>query len=147
MKEVTKTVWYADDGTMFDSLEACGAHELEVAKETKSLKFYRVWYAPELTEGRGMQRSRWFVLRDSTYNCSHEALIRNFMGKEITLWYGNSPHHEYTIHLLTHDVYAAHAPSSKEAPVLLQWDNNKCKTVIADTAKLSPTLQKILLVN
>jgi hypothetical protein len=53
MKEVTRTIYEADDGTIFDSAEACKSHEAAAVERERRTTYWRVTHGPDLTEGRG----------------------------------------------------------------------------------------------
>lgn len=53
MREETKIVYYADDGSMFEDRALCEAYEAEVQKKAKQTSYWVVHYNPDLTEGRG----------------------------------------------------------------------------------------------
>jgi hypothetical protein len=51
MKEIKKTVYVTDDGKEFTNRKEAELHETK----TKDVKYFLVSYAPDLTEGRGLQ--------------------------------------------------------------------------------------------
>jgi hypothetical protein len=53
MKQVTRTVFEADDGTIFDTEAECRRHEDAVAERAKRTTYWCVIHNPDLTEGRG----------------------------------------------------------------------------------------------
>lgn len=53
MREETKTVYYADDGKVFESKTACEVYEADLLKRAQQTSYWVVYYNSDLTEGRG----------------------------------------------------------------------------------------------
>ena len=53
MKEKTKTVYFADDGKLFEHKAECEEYEAEIRKVEAKTTYWLVICNPDLTEGRG----------------------------------------------------------------------------------------------
>lgn len=53
MKAETKTIYRADDGTVFESQEQCKKYEDEIKARESKTSYWKVIHSPDLTEGRG----------------------------------------------------------------------------------------------
>lgn len=53
MKPVTRTVYEAHDGTIFDSAAACQLYEKKAEERAKATTYWQIQCRPDCTEGRG----------------------------------------------------------------------------------------------
>lgn len=90
MKVEKRDVYVADDGKVFDTAEACQAHERAVAEQAKrldNLVVYRVNSSFDGTEGRGYYRTS-YIVTDASLEVVIEYCLDRF-GRPLSAWYGD----------------------------------------------------------
>lgn len=97
MRQVNQPVFISDDGREFTSEQDCKEWEAHYSKLKKNLAFFRVNHSPDLTEGRGMQRTTLFgVVADEGSGTSAETLLLHYLVENnkgvVTRWYCDAPH-------------------------------------------------------
>lgn len=97
MRQVNQPVFISDDGREFTSEQDCKEWEAHYSKLKKNLAFFRVNHSPDLTEGRGMQRTTLFgVVADEGSGTSAETLLLHYLVENnkgvVTRWYCEAPH-------------------------------------------------------
>ena len=97
MRQVNQPVFISDDGREFTSEQDCKEWEAHYSKLKKNLAFFRVNHSPDLTEGRGMQRTTLYgVVADEGSGTSAETLLLQHLFVQnkgaVTKWYCDAPH-------------------------------------------------------
>lgn len=90
MKTEKRDVFVADDGKVFETAEACQAHELavaELAKRIERLRVYSVSSNFDGTEGRGYH-ARTYIITDASYPVVLDYCFDRY-GKPLSGWYGD----------------------------------------------------------
>ena len=90
MKSETREVYVADDGKVFETIDACQAHEREIAANKKRIERLKVWLvssAFDSTEGRGYHRTT-YVITDAAMAVVIEYCLDRF-GRPLSGWYGD----------------------------------------------------------
>lgn len=110
MKAEKREVFISDDGKVFDTVDACQAHEREIAanaKRLENLKGYIVRSSFDATEGRGYYKTT-YILTDASFSVVLEYCLDRF-GRPLSAWYGNGFYEQWII-----------SPSDKSADELLK---------------------------
>lgn len=108
MKTETREVYISDDGQVFDSVEACQAHEQKTAADRhriQQLKVYVVVSAFDGTEGRGYHRTT-YILTDAEYAAVLQYCFDRF-GPPLQGWYGDGYYESW--HITEKDLSAGEA--------------------------------------
>lgn len=98
MKTEKREVFVADDGKVFDTAEACQAHEQTVssnAKRIEGLKVYKVISSFDSTEGRGYHQHT-YIITDASFAVVLEYCLDRF-GKPLSGWYGNGFYEQWVL--------------------------------------------------
>lgn len=98
MKAEKREVFISDDGKVFDTIEACQAHERELAANVKrldNLKGYIVRSSFDSTEGRGYHRTT-YILTDASFSVVLEYCLDRF-GRPLSGWYGDGFYEQWLI--------------------------------------------------
>ncbi|MEN5103830.1 hypothetical protein [Brucella anthropi] len=98
MKAEKREVFISDDGKVFDTVEACQAHEREIAANAKrldNLKGYIVRSSFDSTEGRGYHQTT-YILTDASYPVVLEYCLDRF-GRPLSGWYGDGYYERWLI--------------------------------------------------
>ena len=74
MKTETRTIYIANDGTVFPDKAPCEAHEKQIAETEKMTSYWHIFHSPDLTEGRGYFGSLYVKLI-----CHDSHLAENFL--------------------------------------------------------------------
>lgn len=99
MKTETREVFVADDGKVFDTIEACQKHEREVAANLKRIAGLKVWLVSssfDSTEGRGYHRTT-YIITDACLPVVIEYCLDRF-GKPLSGWYGDGFYEVWRLH-------------------------------------------------
>lgn len=99
MKTEKREVFISDDGKVFDTIDACQAHEREIAANSKrleNLKGYIVRSSFDATEGRGYHRTT-YILTDASFSVVMEYCLDRF-GRPLSAWYGDGYYETWLIH-------------------------------------------------
>lgn len=97
MRQVNQPVFISDNGREFTSEQDCKEWEAHYSELKKNLAFFSVSHSPDLTEGRGMQRTTLFgVLADEGSGTPSESLLLHYLVEHhkgvVTRWYCDAPH-------------------------------------------------------
>lgn len=90
MKSETREVYVADDGKVFETIDACQAHEREIAANKKRIERLKVWLVSSAfdgTEGRGYHRTT-YIITDAAMAVVIEYCLGRF-GRPLSGWYGD----------------------------------------------------------
>lgn len=85
-----REVYLSDDGKVFETVEACQAHEREIAanaRRVEGLKVYTVASSFDATEGRGYHRTT-YIITDASFSVVLEYCFDRF-GRPLAGWYGD----------------------------------------------------------
>lgn len=97
MRQVNQPVFISDDGREFTSEKDCKDWEEHYRKLKKNLAYFSVNHSPDLTEGRGMQRTTLYgVLADEGSGTPSQTLLLHYLFEAnkgaVTKWYCDAPH-------------------------------------------------------
>ncbi|MFD2235919.1 hypothetical protein [Aureimonas populi] len=98
MRSEKREVYVSDDGKVFDTVEACQAHERQTAanaKRIEGLKVYKVISSFDSTEGRGYHRHT-YIITDASFAVVLEYCLDRF-GKPLAAWYGDGFYEQWII--------------------------------------------------
>lgn len=99
MKSETREVYVSDDGKVFDTIEACQAHEREIAANKKRIERLKVWLvssAFDSTEGRGYHLTT-YIITDASMAVVVEYCLDRF-GRPLAGWYGDGFYETWLLH-------------------------------------------------
>ncbi len=99
MKAETREVYVAEDGKVFDTPEACQAHEAKLIQQKRALEALQVWIVTsgfDTTEGRGYHRTTYIVTGASLAEIIEYCLDR--FGKPLAGWYGDGHYEVWRLH-------------------------------------------------
>ncbi len=134
-EERTQRVFIADDGKEFlDELE-CRKYETEVLQRLRKMKFFRVMFCPDLTEGRGLQKAAVFAVdMDYSHGLAVEDWCERNLGSRIGWVQGCSPVTAWTLREIDHDGW--------DTPVSVKWGGQhfKPKRVLISASPV-PTIE------
>ncbi|WP_454751630.1 hypothetical protein [Cupriavidus necator] len=108
MEELTKTIYKAMDGKIFESKAACEKHEQVIAERAKRTTYWSVTHSPDLTEGRGFYGLTLVeCYGPETYNV--EMLMRDWcfriFGRPVAFVQGVSPMPAWSLHKIEAEVF------------------------------------------
>jgi hypothetical protein len=105
LKTESRTVYIADDDSIFETAAACEAHEAELLKRKhaiSNLKVWRVVHGFDETEGRGYF-SDTLIVTDAGEPVLLQWCLDNF-GQPLASWYGDSFYEQWHLRKLDKDV-------------------------------------------
>ena len=108
MSTEKREVFVADDGKVFETMDACVAHEkqiAEIARRIERLKVFTVSSSFDSTEGRGYHQTT-YIVTDADLAVVIEYCLDRF-GKPLSGWYGDGFYEAWRLH--TSDMSAADA--------------------------------------
>lgn len=98
MKVEKREVFVAEDGKVFDTMDACQTHEREIAKYKQRLEnliVYIVNSSFDATEGRGYYATT-YIITDASYAVVLEYCLDRF-GRPLSSWYGDGFYEQWLI--------------------------------------------------
>lgn len=101
MKTEKREVFVADDGKVFETIEACQAHErseLDKAKRISGLRVWRVNSAFDGTEGRGYYHLT-YIVTDASFGELLQYCFDRY-GNPLSSWYGDGYFEEWRLTLI-----------------------------------------------
>lgn len=135
MKQVTRTVYEADDGTIFDSEADCNKHEAKVAERAKRTTYWRVSHNPDLTEGRGHYGCTFLEVYGPEWGL-HE-LVEDYCfrtyGRPVAFVQGCSPMRNWSLSKLTREQFLKDEPLGRVGDYLHRGD--RIQLVMGDKEK------------
>ncbi|OJY66397.1 hypothetical protein [Rhizobium sp. 60-20] len=93
MKTETRQIYVSDDGKVFDTVEACQAHERDEAAKARrlaNLKVYTVSHGFDATEGRGYGAMT-YIITDADMPVLIQYCLDRY-GRPLSSWYGDGFH-------------------------------------------------------
>lgn len=122
-KTITKTLYVTSDGTEFENEDAAQQHQAAIDRR---IKVYLVRYSPDLTEGRGMQRSGLIkVAAEECHKMFADFAASELFGNPIAFVQGvfgnNAIVHNWTIRELNNDAVRDNFNTPVIATVQDKW--------------------------
>ena len=115
MKPVTRTVFEAEDGKIFEDAAACETYEAEVKAREKRTTYWRVTHKPDLTEGRGHYGCTFLEVYGPEW--SQQDLVEDFCyrtyGRPVAFVQGVSPMRNWSVFKMTREKFLQEEPTSR----------------------------------
>lgn len=113
MKEIVKTVYQADDGTLFETERECEQYEVKLKEREKLTTYWCVVTSPDLTEGRGWYKRilvELYGVRKEYAQLYMQDWCHRTQGRPISFVQGVAPMSRWMLSLVDRDVYRRARP-------------------------------------
>lgn len=115
MKEVTRKIYEAEDGKVFEDAAACQRYEAEIKEREKRTSYWRVTHKPDLTEGRGYYGCTFLEVYGPEW--AQQELVEDYCyrthGRPVAFVQGVSPMRNWSVAKLTREQFLKNEPSGR----------------------------------